>query len=176
MPDSTLSLAIQEAYASALSDAVLYHTLEIWHPDFTVPIRVVRDHADLTARIEAGAPRDAGTMQTFVAFAFDLVPPDVSTSAVPQCIIELDNVGRDIIGPIEASLGSAEPITVIYRAYLSGNLTIGPENDPPLALTILAISANVFRIRATCGFGDMANRRFPALDYTASVFPGLIPQ
>jgi hypothetical protein len=32
----------------------------------------------------------------------------------------------------------------------------------------------VFRIRATCGFGDLVNKRFPAVNYTAAAFPGLV--
>jgi hypothetical protein len=64
---------------------------------------------------------------------------------------------------------------VIYRAFLSSDLS-GPENDPPLTLTIKSISADVFRIRAVAGFDDLANRRFPALEYEASTFPGLIAQ
>ncbi|MFZ5917047.1 MAG: DUF1833 family protein [Chloroflexota bacterium] len=176
MPDSTLSQAIAEAYASAQSDLVIYHTLEIWHPNFTVPIRVVRDRRDITATLEATAPRDASTAVTFTGFAFDVVPPEVTHTAVPQCVIEIDNVSRDILAQIEASMGSDQLITVIYRAFLSDALLDGPENDPPLTLTVLAISANVFRIRATCGFPDLANKRFPSVDYTAEVFPGLIPQ
>jgi hypothetical protein len=67
MPDPTISDALAEAYASAPSDQVIYHTLEIWHPAFTLPIRIVRDYVALDARIEAGAVRDAGAMVTFVA-------------------------------------------------------------------------------------------------------------
>lgn len=175
MPDSTLSQAIKEAYASAPSTSIIYHTLEIWHPAFTAPIRVVRDVADMTATLEASAPRNAGQAVTFVGFAFDIVPPEVDTSGVPQCVIEIDNVSRDIIASIEASMGSATPVSVIYRAFLSDDLS-GPENDPPLTMEILAITANVFRVRATCGFGNLSNKRFPTLDYTAAVFPGLIAQ
>lgn len=175
MPDDTLSLAIQEAYASAPSNLVIYHTLEIWHPNFSTPIRVVRDHADLTARLEASAPRDAGQTVTFVGYAFDVVPPEVTHTAVPQCVIEIDNVSRDILAHVEASMGSSELITLTYRAFLSSDLT-APQNNPPLTLTVLSISATVFRVRATCGFPNLANRRFPGLDYTAEVFPGLIPQ
>ena len=43
MPDPALSAAIQEAYASAPVDQVIYHTLELWHPAFSAAIRVVRD-------------------------------------------------------------------------------------------------------------------------------------
>ncbi len=43
-------------------------------------IRVVRDHADLTARLEASAPLDAGAMVTFIALAFDLSLPPIDTA------------------------------------------------------------------------------------------------
>jgi hypothetical protein len=175
MPDSTLSLAIQEAYASAPA-AIIYHTLEINHAAFTAPIRVVRDNATLTARLEAGAPHDAGALVDFVGYPFEIVPPETTHTAVPQCTIEIDNVSRDILAQIDATLGSTELITVIYRAFLQGNLDIGPENDPPLAMTIMSISANVFRIKATAGFSDLGNRRFPGEEYTSERFPGLIAQ
>lgn len=173
MPDSTLSQAIKEAYASAPADEIIYHTLEIWHAAFTAPIRVVRDHATLTATLEATAPRDASTEVEFVAFAFDIIPPDVTHGALPQCVIEIDNVDRTILAQVEAAMTTTTPITMIYRAFLSSDLS-GPENDPPLSLTVKSISADVFRIRATAGFDDLANMRFPALEYEAETFPGLI--
>lgn len=176
MPDDTLSEAIKEAYASAPSAQVIYHTLELYHSAFTVPIRVVRDHVSFMARLEASAPRNAGEVVTFTAFAFDVVPPDVSTSAVPQCVIEIDNVSREVLAQIELAMAGTGQIQVIYRAYLSGNENVGPENDPPLALEVLSISVTPLRISATCGFPDLINRRFPTQDYTASVFPGLIAQ
>ena len=49
MPDTALSAALKEAYASAGVDEVILHTLELWHASFTVPVRVVRDNADRLA-------------------------------------------------------------------------------------------------------------------------------
>lgn len=175
MPDPALSAAIAEAYASAPVDQVIYHTLELWHPAFTVPIRVVRDFTALDARIEAGAARDAGAVVTFVGFAFDIVPPDQTTTGVPQCVIEIDNVDREILAQIDQAVQTAEQITVIYRAYLSDAVLDGPENDPPMELTMISVSATPFRIRATAGFPDLVNLRFPKLDYDLETFPGLQP-
>ena len=172
MPDSTLSQAIKEAYAAAPSSEVLYHTLEIWHPNFTQPIRVVRDYADLTATLESSAPRNPSASVLFVGFAFDLVPPEVNHTGVPQCVIEIDNVSREIVANIELAMTSVEPITVIYRAFLSSDLT-GPQNDPPMSLTISEITADVFKVRATATFGDLVNKRFPSQEYTVERFPGL---
>lgn len=175
MPDPTLSAAIQEAYASAPVDQVIYHTLELWHPAFSAPIRVVRDFNSIDARIEAGAARDAAAVVTFVAFAFDIVPPDQTTSGVPQCVIEIDNVSREILAQIDLAVVSAEQIKAIYRAYLSDALLDGPENDPPMELTLISVSATPFRIRATAGFPDLVNLKFPKLDYELETFPGLQP-
>ena len=175
MPDPTLSAAIKEAYAVAPTGDVIYHTLELWHPVFAVPIRVVRDYADLSARIEAGAARNAGAMVTFVGYAFDVVPPDQSAQSLPQCVIEIDNVSREILAQIDAAIFETDPITVIYRAYLSSGLATGPENLPPLEMTITQITATPLRIRATAGFSNLLDRRFPALDYNLETFPGLLP-
>ena len=144
---------------------------------FVAPIRVVRDNADISAKIEATAARDAGTMQTFTAYSFDVVPPDQSAQSLPQCQIEIDNASREILAQIDAAIFETDPITVIYRAYLSGDLTSGPENDPPLemTMTITQISATPLRIRATAGFANLLDKRFPALDYELETFSGLLP-
>jgi len=174
MPDDTLSQAIKEAYAAAPSDVIIYHTLEIRHPSFTTPIRVVRDVADLTATLEASAPEDAGQPVTFIAYAFDFKKPEVSANGVPQLVIEIDNVSREILQQIEQAIVTNDLITVIYREFISADLS-GPQNDPPMELTISNITADVFRIRATAGFGDYTNRKFPSETYTAERFPALIP-
>lgn len=172
MTDTTLSQAIKEAYAAAPSSEIAYHTLELWHPDFSSPIRVVRDVSDLTATLESSAPRDPSSPVLFVGFGFDIIPPDVNYTGVPQCTIEMDNVSREIVANIELALASSEQISVIYRMFISSDLS-APQNNPPLTLTIISITADVFKVRAVATFGDLVNKRFPAQDYTVDRFPGL---
>lgn len=174
MPDSTLSQAIKEAYASAPNTSVAYHTLEIYHPSFTTPIRVVRDFVDLSATLEATAPRDGGQTVQFIGYAFDIVPPEVSSTGVPTLQITIDNVARDIMAGLEAAVTTSTPITVIYRMFLSTDLS-APQNNPPMTLTIISISADVFKVTATATFGDLVNKRFPSQLYTIERFPGLVP-
>lgn len=175
MPDPSLSDALKEAYASAPSDEVVYHTLEFRHSAFSTPIRVVRDNADLTARLEATAPVDPDTDVTFIGYAFDLTRPELSATGIPQCTIEIDNVSREILANIELAMASIDPIEVTYREYLGSDL-LGPQNDPPMTLQITSISADVFRVRATASFSDIGNRRFPREEYTTERFPGLVAQ
>lgn len=167
MPDTTLSQAIKEAYASAPSDVVVYHTLEINHPAFDQPIYVVRDWQDLNAQLEDGTP------VTFLRFAFNLVKPEVSSTGVPQCTIEIDNCSREILANVQLAMGSTSLITVTYREYISTDLS-GPQNDPPMTMVLSNITADVFKIRATASFGDLNNKRFPNEEYTAERFPGLV--
>lgn len=173
MPDSTLSQAIREAYAAAPAGVVIYHTLELRHPAFSTPIRVVRDWADLTCTLEADAPSDPGASVTFVRFAFDFTKPEVSASGVPQLTIEIDNVDRSIVANIEAALTTTDMVQATYREYLSSDLS-GPQNDPPIHMTIMSITADVFRVKAVAGFPDLVNRRFPSLEYSSETFPGLV--
>lgn len=174
MPDSTLSQALKEAYASAPDNVVQYHTLELYHPSFTQPIRVVRDFVDLEATLESTAPRNASQAVTFVGFAFDIVPPEVSATGVPTCQITIDNVSREIVANLELAIASNQAITIIYRLFLSSDLS-GPQNNPPMTLTVVSMSADVFKVTATATFGDMVNRKFPSQMYTTDRFPGLVP-
>ncbi|MEW6314125.1 MAG: DUF1833 family protein [Pseudomonadota bacterium] len=173
MPDPTLSQAIAEAYASAPAGEIILHTLEIRHPSFVAPIRVVRDHKDWTFTLEAGAPLDAGLAVLFTAFAFDFKLPEVSTSASPEVEISIDNVSTEILGYLDAATQTADKIEVTYRPYLSSAPTV-PQMVPPLTLTVREITADVFRVTAVAGFGDLANRRFPGENYDTQRFPGLI--
>jgi Domain of unknown function (DUF1833) len=172
MPDPALSQALREAYAAAPADTVILHTLEIWHPTFTEPIRVVRDHADLTARLEAGAPRDAGRMVNFVALAFDLDLPPVDTAPVPEIAVTLDNVGQEIVDALEAAAISQDKIDLIYRPYLSTDLE-GPHMDPPITLTLAEVEADTLRVTGRARMLDAGNKSFPSITYTAKRFPGL---
>lgn len=178
MPDSTLSQAIREAYASAPSDLVIYHTLELRHPAFVdeygnpAPIRVVRDWADLTVTLEDSAPLNAGEEVTFIRFSFDFNKPEVAATGVPQLTIEIDNVDRAIVANIEAALTTTDLVEATYREFISSDLS-GPQNDPPIHMTIMSITADVFKVKAVAGFPDLMNRRFPTLEYSSEVFPGL---
>jgi hypothetical protein len=172
MPDTTLSQALKEAYAAAPANVVIHHTLELRHPAFSTPIRVVRDFANLTATLEATAPADPGAAVLFVAFAFEFTKPEVSATGVPQITITLDNVDRAIVANIEAAMGSTDLVQVTYREYLSTDLG-APQNNPPLSMTIMSVTADVFKVSAVAGFPDLMNRRFPSTEYSPEVFPGL---
>jgi hypothetical protein len=178
MPDTTLSAAIKEAYASAPSAEVILHTLEFRHPAFVdelgqpTALRVVRDHANLIASLEVSAPIDPGYPVLFLAYPFDLIPPSVEQGASPEVVITVDNVSAEIERNLSIAVSSPYLVEVTYRAYLASD-TSTPQNDPPMTLTVTQVEATDFRITCRASFGDLANRQFPNEDYTVERFPGL---
>jgi hypothetical protein len=173
MPDTTLSQAIKEAYASAPTNQVIYHTLELRHSTFSSPIRVVRDYADLIATLESSAPINPSTAVTFTAFNFDLTKPEVSATGVPQVTIQIDNADRAIVANIEAALTTTELVQFTYREFISTDLSV-PQNNPPLTMTILSIKADNHKVTAVAGYPNLNNIRFPRDEYDAQTYPGLV--
>ena len=173
MPDSTLTQAIKEAYAAAPANIIIYHTLELWHPAFSAPIRVVRDYVDLTATLESTAPRNPSASVTFVAFNFDFTKPEISATGLPEVTLTMDNVDRAIVANIEAALTTTDLVTIIYREFISSDLT-SPQNNPPLSLTITSVTADLYKVTAVATFPNLMNKRFPTLEYNAETFVGLV--
>lgn len=96
MTDASLSEALKEAYASADSEIIILHTLELRHPAFVdenglpTAIRVVRDNVNHICRLEESASLNAGQDVEFVAMAFDLELPPVEAIPVPEIMLTLD--------------------------------------------------------------------------------------
>ena len=178
MPNDTLSLALREAYASAPSDVVILHTLELRHPSFIdddnqpMAIRVVRDNQNLTVRMEATAPLNAGEMVQFIAMGFDLELPPVDTAPVPEIFITLDNVSREIVTHLDRAAESQDKIKITYRPYLSDDLE-GPQMDPPFTLVLTEVSADASRVTGKARMLDVGNKAFPSETYNALRFTGL---
>ena len=79
MPNPALEQAIREAYASAPSDTVILHTLELRHPAFMdddgepTAIRVVRNFADEESWLSLGGAEVQAVLDAMPAQARDLV-------------------------------------------------------------------------------------------------------
>lgn len=174
MPNSTLSEALKEAYASADVSEVIVNTIEIRHPAFTEPIRVVSDFAPIEARLETTAPSNPNEIVTFQPFSFELTLPEVMDKGVPELELKIDNVSREILRNIELSMGLPDMLELTYRAYLSNDLLVGPHNEPPLHLTIVSIEADAFAVVARASIANFVNKKFPSKEYDERQFPGLI--
>lgn len=172
MADKTLNEAVKEAYASVTNDDVVLFCLEIRHPSFDAPIRVVRDNANFTCNLEGNAPLNPGEEVTFIAYAFDVSLPDIDESGKPEMTITIDNVSREITEALERAVTSIHKIEVTYRLYLLSDPS-GPQNNPPLSMVINSVIADPMKITATAGFQDLTKNAFPRINYTLDKFPSL---
>jgi hypothetical protein len=171
----SLTAAIKEAYASCPPDVAILDTIDIWHPTWTDPIRLVRDRVALVATLESTSDLNPSTAVTFSPFPFSLTLP--RTGEGPQGLtLTIDNATNLLMPILEAQdFSDGIPVRVIYRPYLSSDLS-GPHWNPPLRLNVTGISATATQISVECGYLEFANRRFPRYRYTTDRFPGIAPR
>ncbi|RCK32484.1 hypothetical protein TH9_12170 [Thalassospira xiamenensis] len=200
MPNPALEEAFREACAVAPSGIATLHTFELDHPSFTQPIRVVRNHPDiatwlalggqgvqdvldamapedveqvgLVARLEDGAPNNPGELVAFIALAFDFELPAIENTASPEIMIEMDNVSREIRAALDKAVESSQNITVIYRPFLSDDIST-PQWNPPPQLTLFDAKVGVMTVQGRARILDVGNKAFPKIVYDAERFPTL---
>ena len=173
MPDPTVSDALAEAYALAPADEVILHTLEIRHPDFTDSIWVVANTENVTATIEAAAPVRGGEAIEFVALPFAFSLPPIEPGATPEIELQIDNVDRTIMEHLDLAVSSSATILVIYRPFLSSDLS-EPQMDPPPSFELSDIRVDALKVTARARTSIDLRGAFPRRLYTAREFPGLV--
>ena len=166
MPNTQLSTAIREAYANPPAGVVILDTIEVLHDDFD-PIRLVNNYADITATLESG------DVVVFTSHSFTLGLPGDNETPSPRLTIKIENITRDLLLAIDGVVDSTTPIRLIYRPYLSTDLST-PQYNPPLSMELSNISATVTTITAQARFGELANTKFPKETYTVEKFPQLL--
>lgn len=174
-PLQGVSLSQAEAEAAAIAPAhrAALDALEIWHPSFTAPARVVNDKADLVATLEADAPRNPGETVPFKAVAFGVVwPSENDDPSSAQLKLTIERVSAELAAQLDLAQDTLDPVTLIARRYMSDD-TSGPSRDKQLHLELTDVVVTDLRVTATCIYGDSANRRFPGRAYTRARYPGL---
>lgn len=160
------SEAIKEAFAVAPSNKVIYQTLEIRQTGVQAPIYMVQGRQGIEAMDENGIPRSFEP----VGFAFSLPPSNDEGFRTLE--IAIDNVGRRVSDFITTALTEDVPVEILYRPYLSDDLT-APQMDPPLVLYLTEIQVTTHQVTGKATFMDIVNMGFPLELYTRARFPSL---
>lgn len=166
MPNTALSDAIKEAYASCPTSKIFYETLEIRQTGVQGPIYLVKSKEPLAAKDENG------NNIIFQPSGFQLSLPPENEEGFRSLNIAIDNIGREISDFVELARSEKQEVEVIYRPYVSDNLNV-PAMIPPLVLYLKDIQMNVFQVTGRATFFDIINRRFPSELYTRARFPSL---
>jgi hypothetical protein len=164
-PDDPLQAAIREAYATARSDVYYLDTLEISNAAAPT-LYLVRDRIDQNLTLEDS------TVKTFVACGFRFQLPAAGDNGLQELSLAVDNVDRKASEFVSAALGSNAPIEVVYRPYLSSDLT-QPQMNPPLRLFLTDVVITSVEINGRAQFADILNRKFLSESYVRRRFPAL---
>lgn len=157
--------AIREAMTLAPSNVVIHHTLELIHPSFVSPFRLIQELEGRTLKLEDGVSYQFSPS----AFRFSL--PTAGDNGVQELSIQLDNTDSRISDALELVMSNPVPITVKYRAYTSTEDT--PQSDSPLVLFLSSIKVTATDVTGSASFADIVNRPFLNTTYTTRRFPGL---
>lgn len=154
---------LEEVYASAPTDKVLIHTLQVSH-DTVGDFYYARSYDDVIAVTEEESE------VTFQAVALSLQLPKKGVQGREDLVFTLDNVNGEALVAIDQMMEAGGNTSVIYRSYVSTDLT-GPQERIPLVATSASINVSAVSINAT--FRDFVNKAWPRRRYTLGDFSGL---
>lgn len=166
MPNSSFQDAIKEAFVLAPASKVIYDTLEIRQNGVQDSVFIVK------ARQSIQATDENGTVRTFLPVGFQFTLPSEDEDGFRSLSISIDNIGRSISDFIEAAKSEKVPVEIIYRPYLSDDLS-QPQMDPPLILYLKDIQVTAAQVVGKATFMDLVNKKFPNELYTRARFPSL---
>ena len=132
--------------------------LEITHADLTAPVRVVNDTQDCTS---------GGNL--FVGVPFALALPDDVSGQLPRAQLSVDNVGRDLVGWIDASAGALGAQCRLMQVLRDAPDIIEWE----ITMDLGAITIDAATIGATLGFDDLLSVPAVSVRYDPTTAPGL---
>ncbi len=179
MPDESLTDALAEAAALAPSDEIIWHTLEVRHPDFEdengdrASLLLVADTEPLTAPLEADAPVYPGEWRSFIPLAFNFALTPIEAGTTPEIEISIDGVTRSLIYYLDLAMASAVPLVVAYRPYLDTAIADGPQMDPVLTFEVSDVTVGLTNVTMRARTGIDLRGAFPRRIYTITEFPGL---
>lgn len=162
---STLSEAIQEAYATSRTDLVYLDTLSISNPAVET-LYLVRDRSDHTLTLEDH------TTHLFSACGFRFTLPAAGDNGLQDLSLAIDNVDRKPSDFIKTVLGNNAPVEIVFRPYISTDKT-KPQMNPPLTLFLTDIQISAVEVVGRATFADILNRKFLSELYTRRRFPAL---
>jgi len=162
----TLTPDMLQVYASAPLKVEAWFTLEISHPAFSAPARMVHGRwQQLDVELEDGTP------VTFRPVPFQLSLPGANADGHQDLQITISNIGYELIRELDAAIENPwTQIEVVFRVYLSTSTRPHQQID----LKLIDVSADLQSITGVASRYDIVNRQFPTRKFRAKDWPGLV--
>jgi len=163
----SLSEALVEAYANAPADEIVIETLEIDHPTFDAPIRIatgIEEDIDLPLA-------ENGQEVTHKALQVIVIPPGVTEDGPTPMRVRIDNISLFLLPHLRDALQGTAPLSVVYRAYTTSDLSKPGEVIGGLQLRSVTMTAAW--VEGTVGFREIERQAFPLRTYDEEFYPTL---
>lgn len=164
--NDSLQAAIKEAFVTAPTSSVILHTLEIQQVGVQDSIYLVQSRRGITAYT------DESTAHYFEPVGFQFALPPSNEEGFQSLTVSIDNINRVVSDFVEVARQSSTPVKILYRPYLSTDLTT-PQMDPPLTLFLKEVQIDAHQVTGRATFMDIVNKKFPSDLYTRLRFPTL---
>lgn len=171
----TWEQAQQEALARANTSEILLSAVELRHSLFPGPVRLIDHDVDVDVPLEASAPVDGGTTQTFVGTGMRAVESDQTNQPDPTTQVELDGVSGTLLPFLRPAVVSGEPVEVTTRGLMYDASTGSvAQMLRVFHLQLRSYTATMTQIAAIFAYTNAASQPFPAQKYDAVTNPGLV--
>lgn len=131
--------------------------LDIDHPSFSSPIRLVNDYSNMTVGADV-----------YAAYPFEFVLPDEQDDREPQATLSIDNTDRMLVDEIRTMVGPPTITARIVRGEDPSSIEWGP-----IDFTVRSVQYDVNLIRFRLVFLNYSEEPFPHIVFTPRLFPGL---
>ena len=164
-----ISDELAAVYVTAPVGKFYIETLSLEHPLFPDGVQYLTNKlGGMQAELE-----DSSSVW-FPYVPFSAVPPSRAEAGAVEIKVGIDNTSLALMDELERlSEKPTDPIRLTYRVYLEDDLTV-VQNDPPLKLEILSVSATTDAISFTAGLINLRGKPFPSVLYSTERFPGLV--
>ncbi len=161
----TMTDTMAEAYAAWKPDVDIVETLEMDHPAFAEPVRIVTGVSDdLTLYV----PGIGDTL--FRACAVDITLPGETEDGPTQAKVRVDNVSGMLRGYLKDAVQAGEAIKVTYRSYILGEVQPGEVID---GMELWSVSLSATSAEGTLKFRELELQAFPLATYDQQYYPAL---
>jgi Domain of unknown function (DUF1833) len=164
----SLTQAIQEAYADPEVDDDIIDTLELNHPSFETPVRIVANaDSDMNLPLEGGRG-----IVLFQALPVSLVLQGFDDDGPTSGQLSIDNVSKKLQPYLKEAVKAGHPMQVVYRGYTTADLTQPGEVRGGMLLS--RVSLGPTSATGTLEPASKADRQaFPRVTYSLAKYKAL---